>query len=167
MFVPSVTAPANITTEATAALTAVNLGAAVVVDPDEPLLTATPDLTGPFAVGVHQVTWTATDNNGHQGFDNQTVTITDTTAPEITLNGASTIEIIVGGNYTELNAIAADLVDGDISNNIIISGTVNTNVIAQYEVRYNVSDTAGNPATEVVRTIDVVADDLIFNNGFE
>lgn len=83
----------------------------------------------------------------------------DTEAPIITLNGASTIDLDVGDTYTELGATATDNVDGDITGNIVVGGdTVDTNSVGTYTVTYNVSDTAGNAATEVTRTVNVNAD---------
>ena len=82
--------------------------------------------------------------------------ITDTTPPVITLIGSSTINLNVGDTYTEQGASATDNVDGDISANIVIGGdTVNTNVAGTYVVTYNVSDAAGNAASEVSRTVYV------------
>lgn len=81
----------------------------------------------------------------------------DTIAPVITLNGASTINVNVGGTYTELGATATDNVDGDLTSSIIIGGdTVDTNTLGTYTITYNVSDAAGNPAVEVIRTVNVV-----------
>ncbi|MFC0603351.1 immunoglobulin-like domain-containing protein [Winogradskyella pulchriflava] len=83
----------------------------------------------------------------------------DTEAPIITLNGASIIDLIVGDTYTELGATATDNVDGDLTSSIVIGGdSVNTSVAGVYNVTYNVSDAAGNAATEVIRTVNVTAD---------
>lgn len=83
----------------------------------------------------------------------------DTTAPVITLNGASTINVNLGGTYTELGANAIDDVDGDISANIDIGGDiVDTNTAGTYQITYNVSDAAGNAAVEVLRTVIVEQD---------
>ena len=80
----------------------------------------------------------------------------DTTPPVITLIGNSTINLNVGDTYNEQGATAVDNVDGDISANIIIGGdTVNTSVEATYVVTYNVSDAAGNAATQVTRNVIV------------
>ncbi|MFK8011171.1 MAG: hypothetical protein AB8B80_03960, partial [Marinicellaceae bacterium] len=48
---------------------------ASVTDADEMGLTASPSDSGPFADGTHEITWTATDSEGHVGTDTQTVTI--------------------------------------------------------------------------------------------
>ncbi len=79
----------------------------------------------------------------------------DTTAPVITLNGASTINLEVGNTYNELGATATDNIDGDISGDIATTGTVNTNSAGTYTRYYNVSDAAGNAATQVTRTVIV------------
>ncbi|WP_405574794.1 reprolysin-like metallopeptidase [Winogradskyella sp. Asnod2-B02-A] len=83
--------------------------------------------------------------------------ITDNIAPVITLNGDSIINLIVGSTYTELGATATDNFDGDITSSIVIGGdTVDSNTLGTYLVTYNVSDTAGNAAAEVIRTVNVV-----------
>ncbi len=89
------------------------------------------------------------------------LTPVDTIAPVITLNGDATINLNVGDFYTEQGATATDNVDGDLTNAIIVSGTVNTAVAGTYTIRYNVSDAAGNAATEVVRTVNVIADTTV------
>jgi chitodextrinase len=81
----------------------------------------------------------------------------DTTAPVITLNGATTIDLNIGDAYNELGATAIDNIDGNLTSSIVISGNVNTNVVGNYIVNYNVSDTAGNTATEVSRNVNITA----------
>ncbi len=83
--------------------------------------------------------------------------VADTTAPVIALNGAATINLNVGDTYTEQGATATDNVDGNITANIVISGTVNTAIAGTYSVNYNVNDAAGNAATQVTRTVIVSA----------
>lgn len=79
----------------------------------------------------------------------------DTTAPVITLTGASTINLEVGDAYNELGATATDNVDGNLTSSIVITGTVNTNSAGTYTKYYNVSDASGNAANQVTRTINV------------
>jgi hypothetical protein len=83
----------------------------------------------------------------------------DTTAPTITLKGDAEVTIYVGDTYTESGATATDL-DGkdnesDISSSIVIGGTVDKTKAGAYTITYNVSDEAGNKATEVKRTVKV------------
>ncbi|QHI35172.1 Chitinase A1 [Kordia antarctica] len=85
----------------------------------------------------------------------------DSTVPVISLNGAETIDLNVGDEYTEFGAIATDNIDENLTPNINITGDVDTAFAGMYTVRYNVNDTAGNNATEAVRTITVAP----VNNG--
>ncbi|MBO6828617.1 MAG: carbohydrate binding domain-containing protein [Muricauda sp.] len=96
--------------------------------------------------------------------------VEDTTPPVITLNGDAIVDLNVGDSYTEAGATATDDTDGDISGNIVVGGdTVDTSVAGTYIVTYNVSDAAGNAATEVTRTVNVIAfdDGLLTNGDFE
>lgn len=83
--------------------------------------------------------------------------IADTTPPVITLLGDSVININVGVPYVDAGAAASDDVDGDISASIAAVNSVDTNVAGTYTVTYNVSDAAGNVATEVIRTVIVAS----------
>lgn len=80
----------------------------------------------------------------------------DTTAPVITLIGSSTVNIYVGDTYIDEGATSTDDVDGDITGNIIITGLpIDTTATGTHIITYNVSDSAGNPADEVIRTVIV------------
>ena len=81
----------------------------------------------------------------------------DTVKPVITLLGSATVSVIVGNTYTDAGATALDNVDGDITSRIVKTGSVNTNVAATYIITYDVSDTAGNAATQVARAVIVSA----------
>ena len=78
----------------------------------------------------------------------------DEVAPEITLNGDNPMELEVGETYQEPGATAEDDVDGDISDNIEISGEVDTEEPGEYEITYTVVNEAGNEVT-VTRTVIV------------
>ena len=78
--------------------------------------------------------------------------------PVITLNGGAVIEIYMGSTFVDPGATAYDEEDGDITNSIQVSGSVDTNTHGTYVLAYNVTDSDGNSATVVVRTINVVDD---------
>ena len=81
----------------------------------------------------------------------------DTTPPLITLIGENPQTIALGSTYNELGASASDNVDGDITINITINtSAVDTTTAGSYSVTYNVSDTSGNAAMQVIRTVNVV-----------
>ena len=82
--------------------------------------------------------------------------LTDTTPPVITLVGSNPITVGQGSTYVDPGATANDNVDGNITNSIVINtSAVNTAVPGNYTVTFNVSDVAGNAATQVTRTVHV------------
>lgn len=92
--------------------------------------------------------------------------VPDVTSPIITLLGDSSININVGDTYADVGATASDDVDGDITSKIIIDNLVNTAVVGNYTVTYNVSDAAGNSAVPVVRNVIVNALPIINHENF-
>jgi hypothetical protein len=80
--------------------------------------------------------------------------VIDTTAPEITLVGNDIETIEVGATYTEQGATATDNYDPALT--VVVGGdAVNTAIVGTYTVTYNVSDSNGNTAAEVTRTVTV------------
>ena len=123
-------------------------------------LDGTADLSGTPAgsdVGV-PVNVTLTVSDGTLSND-QVFTITVIAAgeaPVISLVGAATVTLTVGDTYVEEGATAVDAQDGDLTLQILTdSSNVNTGVAGTYTVTYNVTDGAGNAATEVTRTVTV------------
>ena len=81
----------------------------------------------------------------------------DTTAPTITLTGSSPTSVEVGQSYTDAGATASDNRDGNLTSSIVVAGdTVDTSVVGSYVITYNVTDSAGNAATQVTRTVNVI-----------
>ena len=83
-----------------------------------------------------------------------TINVKDVEKPKIELNGNSETAVYVGRTYTEKGAKATDNLDGDLTDKIQISGSVDGNTIGTYEIKYSVSDKAGNEAVEI-RTVKV------------
>ena len=105
-------------------------------------------------VGTYTVTYDVTDTAGNAAEQKtRTVRVIDTGKPIITLTGDNPQTIEFGEGYTELNATATDLVDGELTGNIVIdSSAVNTDRVGDYSVTYDVTDTAGNAAEQKTRT---------------
>ena len=103
------------------------------------------------------MTYNVSDDAGNAATEvTRTVNVTDTTAPVITLVGDAVVDLSVGDTYSESGATASDNYDGDISADVVIGGdSVDTSTVGQYTVTYNVSDDAGNAATEVTRVVNV------------
>ncbi|MFW2340598.1 MAG: immunoglobulin-like domain-containing protein, partial [Acidimicrobiia bacterium] len=108
-------------------------------------------------VGSYAVFYDVTDANGNPGSAIRPVHVVDTTVPIVTLAGANPLTIEVGSTYIELGASASDNYDGDISGSIVIDASaVDTGAVGSNNVFYNVTDTNGNAATTVTRTVNVV-----------
>lgn len=104
----------------------------------------------------------AIDKAGNKSEIATTTVKIDRTAPKITLVGDNSLTQEAGTPYDEPGATAEDNVDGDISDNVRITGKVDTNKPGTYYVHYNVSDSSGNKAFEVVREVHVVAPEVIW-----
>jgi hypothetical protein len=107
--------------------------------------------------GSYDVTYDVSDTRGNNAVTAiRTVSVVDTTPPEITLRGGNPLVIVIGTAYVDPGAEATDIVDGDLSGSIVIdSSDVNPATFGNYTVTYNVSDAEGNAAAEVTRTVRV------------
>lgn len=110
-------------------------------------------------LGGYTLTYTATDQSGNVSNPvYRTIVVRDTTVPEITLIGDAEVSLVKGNTYTDAGATASDNYDGDITANIVHDITnVNTNEVGSYTVTFNVSDSSGNAADQVTRTVIVKA----------
>jgi hypothetical protein len=112
----------------------------------------------PTALGTYTVTYDATDSDQNAATQvTRTVTVQDTTAPVITLNGLAAIALIAGvDSYVEEGAAVSDACDAGVQ--VVTAGqTVDPTTPDEYVVTYNATDAEGNVADEVTRTVTVVA----------
>ena len=123
------------------------------------IVTTNPVNTG--AIGSYTVSYNVSDAAGNAAAEvTRTVNIVnagDQSAPVITLLGATPVTITQGTAYNDAGATATDDVDGDISSRIVIANPVNTNVAGSYTITYDVKDSAGNAASQVVRVVNVTS----------
>ena len=148
---PVVTAPAALTVEANGLLTTVNIGMATVMDNVDTSLVATPDLSGPFALGNHVIRWTAQDSAGNEGTATQTVTVVDTTAPEIV--APETLNVSATSALTPVNisdATATDLVDTTVT---ITSDALDRYSVGTHTITWTAIDASGNQSTATQQLI--------------
>jgi hypothetical protein len=90
-----------------------------------------------------------------RNFDDVDLSQMDSTAPVIILLGENPDTVIKGsGAYADAGYTASDNIDGDISANVVVTGTVNTNSVGTYTLTYKVSDAWGN-IDSAVRTVMV------------
>ena len=79
-----------------------------------------------------------------------TVTLPDTTRPVITLNPPNPQTIELGDGYTELGATTDD------GSPVTIDDSDFVDLVDSYSILYDSVDNAGNNATQVIRTVNVV-----------
>ncbi|WP_156498373.1 DUF5011 domain-containing protein, partial [Oleiphilus sp. HI0079] len=107
--------------------------------------------------GTYALTYDVSDATGNAATQvTRTVNVVDTTIPVITLLGSDPVDHEVGTVYTDAGATASDNIDGVITGNIGVTGSVNASVIGTYSLTYNVQDSSGNAAATVTRTVNVV-----------
>jgi hypothetical protein len=106
---------------------------------------------------VVPVTLTVTDSFGNSNQATVNVTIEDTIDPVITLTGDTTIELPLNGIYNEPGATLTDNCTSGNSTLVIDSSAIDTSQAGSYTVTYNYIDASGNPATQVSRTVEVIA----------
>ncbi len=112
------------------------------------------------SAGSYEVIYTVSDNSGNTAVKKRSVVVsTDNTPPVITLKGSNPMNVPRNGNYNEPGATAHDNLDGDITNKINITGSVNTSNVGQYTITYTVTDNAGNSASKK-RTVNVVEEGI-------
>ncbi len=91
----------------------------------------------------------------------------DGSAPAITINGDNPLSIEVNSTYQEFGASALDSIYGDLSSSIVVSGSVDTSTLGEYNITYTVSDNAGNiaTATRTVRVVEPVTSQTSSSSG--
>ena len=124
-----------------------------------------------------RIYYTVTDSSGNQGETVRQIKYDDPIPPKIRLEGDETIYMKAGASYSEPGFFAEDNVDGDLTSEVKVTGSVDVYLAGTYEIDYQVTDGYGNEAAakrtvivEPVRQPDVVYPDgkiiyLTFDDG--
>ena len=126
-------------------------------DPEDGNLTSVVQVSGTVdlqTVGPYLLTYSVTDSSGIEANVTRTVNVVDTTVPVITLNGSATVTHEASTPYLDAGAGWTDTVDGQGSLNG--AGTVNAAAVGSYQLTFDYSDAAGNAATRLTRTVNLV-----------
>ncbi|MGA2243141.1 MAG: protease pro-enzyme activation domain-containing protein [Verrucomicrobiota bacterium] len=98
---------------------------------------------------------------------NAVVTVLDTLAPLITLNGGNPIYVELGSTFTDPGATANDACAGVVP--VSVSGSVNTNAPGTNALTYTATDGNGNTNTAtrtvIVRDVTPLITDIVVGNG--
>ena len=94
--------------------------------------------------GSYVITYAVKDSYGNECVINRNVTVQDITPPSISLKGDKNQYIKIGSTYSDPGFSALDTVDGDMTDKVQVSGSVDTSKIGSYTISYKVTDSSGN-----------------------
>jgi formylglycine-generating enzyme required for sulfatase activity len=126
-------------------------------DARDGILTSVVTITGTVDVnstGTYLLTYSVADAAGNEVNATRTVTVSDTTAPVVTLLGDANVTHAKDVAWVDPGATASDTLDGNLTNQVTITGAVDVNSTGTYVLTYSVSDGAGNDSN-VTRTVNV------------
>jgi len=108
--------------------------------------------------GTYVLKYVCTDQCNNKDTKCRTILNEDHTKPVITVLEADeqTYEATRNDNYVDAGATCSDEVDGNISQDVEVSGdVVNLARVGVYTIKYNCQDSASNEADEATRTVTV------------
>ena len=94
--------------------------------------------------GSYVITYAVKDSYGNECVINRNVTVQDITPPTISLKGDKNQYIKIGSTYSDPGFSALDTVDGDMTDKVQVSGSVDTSKVGSYTISYKVTDSSGN-----------------------
>ncbi len=112
--------------------------------------------------GTYTITYKVTDSSDNQTIVKRKVRVGDFVAPVIALRGEKSSYIKVGTSYAEPGFTATDNVDGNLTEKVKVSGSVNTSKMGRNVVTYTVKDAFGNQTT-VERVVYVYEKQASYN----
>lgn len=89
------------------------------------------------------MTYTVTDSSGNITTVSRTIHYVDPSAPILTLEGGQLSFIMAGENYAEPGCTAMDFRDGDLSDDVVVSGDVDGNLPGIYTLKYSITNSIG------------------------
>lgn len=103
-----------------------------------------------------KVFYTVTDSSGNETTVERTICYADPIAPVLTLKGDSKITVTEDSKWEDPGFTASDNVDGDLTAQVTVTGTVDLKKPGTYKLTYEVQDGYGN-VTKAERTVTVKA----------
>jgi len=146
---PVLTIPSNLTIEAQARLTTVDIGQASAKDIFR--FEISNNAPASYALGDTIVTWTVIDANGNKSTATQIITIVDTTPPTISAGSDIVLEAVsTAGSPFTLSYLTSDICDcGDIVINIT---PLQANyALGETEITVTATDISGNKASDTMK----------------
>lgn len=94
-----------------------------------------------------KITYTVTDAAGNTATATRTFRVDDPVPPVLTLKGESDYELPAGTEFEEPGYTASDNCDGDLTDKVTVTGSVNSFALGTYELTYEVEDAYHNRVT--------------------
>ncbi|MGQ0771947.1 MAG: HYR domain-containing protein, partial [Nitrososphaerota archaeon] len=154
---PNLIVPANITQEATGQTGNLVILGEPTVDDVTGISSINNNAPSDYPFGTTVVTWTAADSHGNSVSEDQTITIIDTTKPEITAPKDLTVEatsisenVVPLGEPKTSDLVGVDSITHDAPSAFALGDTT---------VTWTVTDTSGNTvtATQIISIVDTTA----------
>lgn len=107
------------------------------------------DITNKVKVikGKDFISYVVADKSGNKKSVKRKLVYEDKTNPVISLNGSDTMYIFVGDTFVDPLYTASDNCDLDITNKVVVSGSVNNSSANTSILTYSVSDNSGNSSS--------------------
>lgn len=110
-------------------------------------------------LGTYTLTYAVTDAAGNTATKTRTVKVVRSLFPSLALNGNYNMQIEVGDPFVDPGATSWDETEGDLTDRIVVSGSVDTTRIGTYYILYEVVDSTGygSNSTRTVKVVDTKA----------
>ncbi len=95
-------------------------------------------------IGDNSVLYRVFDSSSNKDEIKREIIYEDKESPSIVLNGKETVYIYKGSSYKEDGYSAYDNCDGDITDKVVVTNNVNSNVTGKYKITYEVKDSSDN-----------------------
>lgn len=110
------------------------------------------------------IIYSVKDSSGNKNDIKRSIIFEDKEEPSIELKGDENIVIYKNSKYIEKGYTAYDKCDGDITDKVIVTGSVDSSKIGTYTINYKVVDNSGNEAS-IKRNITVRERPSYYGNG--
>ncbi len=134
-------------------------------------LEAALEVTGTVSVnelGDYTITYRVTDRSGNEAIPvTRVILVRDREKPVLTLKGAAEIVVELHGAYEDEGVTAADNYDLPQDLNIVTDNRVDTGIVGDYIITYDVTDSNGNKADTVTRAVHVQDNTPLVNSDYD
>lgn len=107
----------------------------------------------------YTLTYHVQDSSGNESTAERRLIIGDVVAPTIKLKGGDRVYLYKGTSYSEEGYTATDDLDGDVTDRVVVKGSVDGDKVGSYTLTYTVTDKAGNTAS-AERIVSVFSDNV-------